>query len=112
VSSLTPAAEIRAEGAHRASWVTVAADVGHAVVTAVAIAYAVKPDVVLVTVAWVNSVKAVYVLVPLACTNVYVWPYEVVDVFVTVQSASSRAKMPRPYLLGLEEPSEEAPAVV
>jgi hypothetical protein len=32
----------------------------------------VKPDVVLVTVAWVNSVKAVYVLVPLACTNVYV----------------------------------------
>jgi hypothetical protein len=72
----------------------------------------VKPDVVLVTVAWVNSVKAVYVLVPLACTNVYVWPYEVVDVFVTVQSASSRAKIPRLYWLGLEEPSEEAPAVV
>jgi hypothetical protein len=52
--------------------VTVAADVGHAVVMAVAIAYAVKPEVVLVTVAWVNSVKAVYVLVPLAGTKVYV----------------------------------------
>jgi hypothetical protein len=56
VSSLTPAAEMRAEGAQRASWVTVAVDSGHSVVMADAIAYAVKPDEVLVTVAWVNSV--------------------------------------------------------
>ena len=54
VSSPTPAAEIRAEGAQRASRVAVAADDGHAVVAAVAIAYAVKPEEVPVTVAWVN----------------------------------------------------------
>jgi hypothetical protein len=92
--------------------VTVAADVGHALVVAVAIAYAVKPDEVLVTVAWVNAVKTVYVLVPLAGAKVYVWPYVVVDVLVTVQSAFSRATMPRSYLLRLEGPSEEAPTVV
>jgi hypothetical protein len=44
VSFLTPAAEMRAEGAQRASWVTVACDFGHAVVMAVAMAYAVKPN--------------------------------------------------------------------
>jgi hypothetical protein len=60
----------------------------------------------------VNSVKAVYVLVPLAGAKVYVCPYLVVDVLVTVQSTSLRAKMSRAYLLGLDEPFDEAPAVV
>lgn len=71
-----PAAEMRAEGAQRASCVVVDVDVeflpqwSGAVASAVAMAYAVPPVEVLVTVACVNAVKRVYVLVASAGTKV------------------------------------------